>query len=280
MPRTYNRLISREKAAEILECQPQTISNWVKEGILRGHKVGNNLLVDKSTILVVLDTAKDLAHTTEEIQRLRTAMFAYRRDLEIQLQFDYKRNELGLLNNLNCDALQAILAHFSSYVLTEYEFNVLSELIGDNSRTGSLERISQKYGISAERVRQIAVKAVRRIRVCRSHKSLRDENEALTKAVEELRHQVATLESENAKLAEARNVKMSIPSDISNIRLVSIDGISIRAYNLCRKAGLETLGDLAQCSRKELMNVYGSGKVTIRNLDKILKSYGIKFRGE
>ena len=86
MEKKYNRLISREKAAEILECHPQTVSNWVEQGIIKGHKVGNNLLVDKNTILALLDTAQDVEHATKEIQRLQAATTTYRRNLEIQLQ--------------------------------------------------------------------------------------------------------------------------------------------------------------------------------------------------
>ena len=279
MAKTNNRLISREKAAEMLECTPQTISNWVDKGIIKGHKVGNNLLVDKSTIIALLDTAQDVAHATEEIQRLQAATTAYRRNLEMQLQFDYKRNELGLLNNLNCEALQALLAPFSC-VITEYEFDVLSELIGDNSRTGSLQRIAKKHGISPERVRQIAVKAARRIRICRSYKSVRDENRTLTKANEELKRQVAMLESDLNRLRTQHMVEKGIPTSVADIKLVDIDGITIRSLNVCKAIDVLTLGELALCSPKRLLHTRNCGYTTIRNLEKVLDNYGLKFKTE
>ena len=281
MEKKYNRLISREKAAEILECHPQTVSNWVEQGIIKGHKVGNNLLVDKNTILALLDTAQDVEHATKEIQRLQAATTTCRRNLEMQLQFDFKRNELGLLNNLNCEALQAMLAPFSC-VITEYEFAVLSELIGDNSRTGSLLRIATKHGISPERVRQIAVKAARRIKTCRSYKTLRDENSELLMKIDGLRKEIEALETDNNRL---RNQQIGleeprIPYEYAKIKLVDIESLSVRALNVCRAYDIFTVRDLANCKRNEVLRMRNMGKKSMAELEQLLDHYNLKFKGE
>ena len=57
----HQRLISRKEAAEMIGCSIQTISNWVKKGIIKGHKIDNMLLVDKERIELLFDTAADVS---------------------------------------------------------------------------------------------------------------------------------------------------------------------------------------------------------------------------
>lgn len=40
-------MISRQKAAELLGCNVQTVTNWTERGLLKGHAVGRALMVDR-----------------------------------------------------------------------------------------------------------------------------------------------------------------------------------------------------------------------------------------
>ena len=35
-------MISRQDAAELLDCKVQTVTNWVERGLLKGHESGCN----------------------------------------------------------------------------------------------------------------------------------------------------------------------------------------------------------------------------------------------
>ena len=56
------RLISRQEAARMLDVQPQTVTNWISKGIIKGHMVENHVMVDKETIEQFFDSLQDLAH--------------------------------------------------------------------------------------------------------------------------------------------------------------------------------------------------------------------------
>lgn len=67
----HQRLISRIEAAEMIGCSIQTISNWVKKGIIKGHKIDNMLLVDKESIEILFDTAADVAEMEKNLKELK-----------------------------------------------------------------------------------------------------------------------------------------------------------------------------------------------------------------
>lgn len=39
-----HRLVSRKYAAKFLKCLQQTIANWVKAGVIKGHTIDGRLL--------------------------------------------------------------------------------------------------------------------------------------------------------------------------------------------------------------------------------------------
>ena len=47
-----SRMISRQEAAELLDCNPQTVTNWVEKGFIKGHIIGRALMIDRNSILI------------------------------------------------------------------------------------------------------------------------------------------------------------------------------------------------------------------------------------
>ncbi len=45
-------MISRQEAAELLDCSAQTVVNWVERGLLKGHTIGRALMVECRIIQV------------------------------------------------------------------------------------------------------------------------------------------------------------------------------------------------------------------------------------
>ena len=71
----HQRLISRVEAAAMLGCSAQTISNWVKKGIIKGHKIDDMLLVDKESIEILFDTAADVAEMEKKLKDLKREFY-------------------------------------------------------------------------------------------------------------------------------------------------------------------------------------------------------------
>ena len=60
---------------------------------------------------------------------------------------------------------------------------------------------------------------------------------------------------------------------------VTLTGISIRARNVLKKAGITTLGEVVQLSRDELRNIRGAGTAFIFEIENMLEEYGLSLNG-
>ena len=58
-----HRLVSRKDASELLNCSQQTISNWINNGVLKGHNIGGRLFVDANTLDVLVDKVNDIEYS-------------------------------------------------------------------------------------------------------------------------------------------------------------------------------------------------------------------------
>lgn len=56
---------------------------------------------------------------------------------------------------------------------------------------------------------------------------------------------------------------------------VTLTGISVRARNILKKAGITTLGELVQYSREDLRNFRGAGTAFLFEVENMLGEYGL-----
>ena len=61
------KLISVQEAAKLLGITPQSVRNWINNGYIKGHKVGDHLVVNRDTIELYFDSLKDLAHLEKSV---------------------------------------------------------------------------------------------------------------------------------------------------------------------------------------------------------------------
>ena len=76
------RMISRNEAAELLDCNPQTVTNWVEKGIIKGHMVDNRLMIDRESITQYFDSLKDLADMEKKLADVKNEMQAKIDDMQ------------------------------------------------------------------------------------------------------------------------------------------------------------------------------------------------------
>lgn len=60
-------MISRQEAAELLDCNVQTVTNWVERGLLKGHTIGRALMVDRESVEQYFDDLKELGGMARQI---------------------------------------------------------------------------------------------------------------------------------------------------------------------------------------------------------------------
>ena len=74
-------------------------------------------------------------------------------------------------------------------------------------------------------------------------------------------------ESEKVTVESSIIDKMDMP--------VTLTGISIRARNVLKKAGITTLGEVIQHSREDLRNLRGAGTAFLFEIENMLEEYGL-----
>ena len=98
--------------------------------------------------------------------------------------------------------------------------------------------------------------------------NLEKENESLRDELDALKYQYEKLQE---KTADPQKI------DSFKVHLRNISGMSTRLYNELRAARLETLGEIIQYDRNELMKFRNFGRKSLQELEEILERYGLHF---
>ena len=168
--------------------------------------------------------------------------------------------------------------------LTEREVRIIRRRFEDLQ---TLQGVGQEEGISRERVRQIEAKAIRKLRHPSRKKifkavpiseiqeqgieyqKLSQEYELLAKAFEEITKTPASPEV----LIPIAELAVTLQTPISELDL------TVRSYNCLKRAGKETLRDIAEMTEDELLRVRNLGRKSAVEVVDCLKKYGLELRG-
>ncbi len=283
------RLLSREEAAMLLDVTPQSISNWVEKGILKGHFVDHLLKIDKASIEKYFDTLSDLAFIEKRIVVMRHDLQLTERELEKNLKDTRSAVNLlgkGVPSHLLNEIFSSIIEASGKDVLKEREETILTMLL-DGKDVGG---IADEYGLTRSRIMQIAVHAIRKMATVKSYSDLRKEkrqlafeNQNFPIVVQSLRNRIKALEQVNnitappvSKYDYLLGDKGGTFTSLMNTKIVDLN-ISVRALNCLKAADIETFGDLVRCNRTYLLKFRNFGKRSLRELDELLESFQLSF---
>ena len=147
----------------------------------------------------------------------------------------------------------------------------------------TIAAIAEKFCVSPQRVKQIAGKAMRRLRHPTRSRSIHvltcTSGEILSDYLEHL--------AEDAKVARKLTAQMfDFPSDLDPWRIPlaealrkSVDDLelSVRTYNCLKNANVHTVGELAIKTEAEMLRVGKFGRKSLNELKEILGEMGLKF---
>lgn len=148
----------------------------------------------------------------------------------------------------------------------------------------TLQAIGKVYSICQERVRQIEAKALRKMR----HPVRSNMMKAVPLAAvieQEIKYQKMSVEYASlVKAFEAATAKPVLPevisplSELADLMQTPIDdlGLSVRTHHALRRAGKETLRDIAEMSRGELARIRNLGAKSLDEVIECLKQHGIE----
>lgn len=153
----------------------------------------------------------------------------------------------------------------------------------------TLEATGKAIGVSRVRVRQIEAKAFAMLRHPSRARMMAavgyDEHERVMDALYKAEQRIAWLEKTiNALTCQIEPVATDRPLTGSHAQALATPledmGLSVRAYNCCKRASLQTAGDIARLSRCDLLNIRNMGRQSIDELADRLDGLGLALKGE
>lgn len=262
MPRQRKRISARE-AARILGVTPETVRNLGKAGVLShidvpaGKTVTHYYFEDevkarKAAVVEYTHIAEDTEAKLENARRQNDEAARLEEDAARRLRSsrDYTSTATRLTNILE----SCFLAVEKVNPLTEKERSIIEDLI----RLQPMNKVASAYGITTERLRQICVKALRKLIRARS---IAEQNEALAREnrllIEENKKLKAsnTLIRENSVTLKDNQILVLSEYDYNRREIVlsSIDALRIDWYleKRLRENGITTVLELVTKTREE-----------------------------
>lgn len=270
------KYISRNEAAEMLGVHPQTISNYIDDGLIFARKTK---VKGKPTIRVALEDVEKIAEQMEDLVGIETRIARYRERLKREEdQLDRKEMELKeQIDDISSDykhlqqvTVESMIALFWNY-MPDFGFAddmaVLKEVMRYGVRVASYH-LNMTTG---DVVR--CCNAVRdEIRIHPNIQKYRDRNHQLEVENKSLRK---WMEEHQMEVQEAIEQDAGRTALLEK-KLINLD-ISVRALNCLKMAEVETLGDLIKYRKGELMKFRNFGKKTLTELENLVAGYGLEF---
>lgn len=261
-----NRLISRQDAAELLQCTEQTISNLVATGVLTGHVKNGRLFVDPKTIMDNLDTVNEAARSVRLLERLTRENEEQIKGLEkavFETKLAFRMWNTVMARTLTKEALNSIVLSYKP-LLTEFEYGVLKCLMEHSE----VDAVATHFGLTSARIIQIAHKAIKKISKARRYDDLLADNERLNDENERLKAKIADM---GERVDEYDKTQELFKKDLREFDL------SCRCLNCLRAAEIYTVGELLQHTKADLLKFRNFGKKSLVELEILVCRLGLDF---
>lgn len=267
------RLITRKEAAELLDCEPQTITNWVEKGAINGHKVGNVLMVDRESFEQYFDDFKVLADMVSKISDLKMEYQNVIKDQKDMLD-EARGNSLTSQRAQEVFRMnQLTLISLSEGYLKDRESGILTEII----KGVKLEEVGNTFGLTRERVMQIAIKAANKLASIEDLKQIRDENKTLKEENNRLSKENNLLKkyiTDQRITIDAYENSDKLHSTIFEKRLIDLN-LTVRTQNGLKYLNCDTLGDVVKLDMSMLLKARNFGKKSLTEIDEFIKRLGL-----
>lgn len=186
--------------------------------------------------------------------------------------------------NLNENSIAQVLSGISSFLSKQELFVIENRYLNGNfQKKKTLEELGSKLGLTRERIRQIEVKAINKLRHPSKSKFIKEKLvSVIFKGQESLessltKNKIDELQIELNKLRQRLGAKENINTIDKPIQELEL---SVRASNCLRKLGIKTLNELANKDKLKMLRVRNLGKKTLFELRRILHSFGLSFRND
>ena len=278
--------ITRNKAAEILGVSRQTISNYIKEGIL-GSYVGEHgiLYVNSEDVEKYAQKYKMIAANEKMIDNKLKEVEAHKRAINVELT--ELRNRATANGKLAANAVGMLFGVINAITylnitpkLSYRESKLLKDII--NGMT--YDELSFKYGITTTRIRQIVEKTCNKL-TYNEDAAIADiaTNQDLRIVIENLKKK---LKSVQTSYDEYRRAKGDVPVSAAILpplilgKDVNDCGFPFRILNIFRWCKVDTVGDLLRKfhSKSDLDKIRNLGKKSVWIILDFIEENNLSFK--
>ena len=278
--------ITRNKAAEMLGVSRQTISNYIKEGILGSYVDEHGITyVNSDDVEKYAQKYEMLAANEKMIDDKLKEVEARKRAINVELT--ELRNRATANGKLAANAVGMLFGVINamSYLgvlpnLTYRESNILKDII--NGMT--YDELSIKHGVSATRIRQLAEKTCNKLTYNEDIVIAElSTNRALLCEVDHLKKVVKSLQISYDEYRRAKGDKpvsgVVLPPLILS-RDINDCGFSVRILNMFKTFGVYTVGDLVRnfTGRSDLMKVRNLGRKSVWTILEFVEENNLDFK--
>jgi len=149
----------------------------------------------------------------------------------------------------------------------------------------TLEEAGKECGVTRERIRQVEAKAIRKLRFQQYNGTIMCvPKEEWRKAQNEAEHYKAQAEYMQSELDKIRNITPEQRTEAYKGTLLETTinelDLSVRSYSCCKRAGINTLGDLCGKTYTEMTKVRNLGKKSLQEIESKMHEHGLRFKPE
>lgn len=161
-------------------------------------------------------------------------------------------------------------------ILTERQYEILKMLYQDGY---TIEMIAEKWMLTKQRVIQIESKTVRKLS---TYRVLKEKYDDVMKRYIDIKAEYDFLMDMIKRKTKSNKIKYvkteygTLSNEILNTPIDNFD-ISVRVINCMRNVDIITIRDLIQYKREDFLKFRNFGKVSLAELDNLIKSLGLNY---
>ena len=192
--------------------------------------------------------------------------------------FIFEKEALSFIGDVNYSKPINIRASMLRYFdVVKVGLNKRDELILHEHLLGHTdEYIANEFGLTRTRIQQLKRRAESKVKLYYSRLAKYDtlQNENMT-LVSEIR-MLLKVKNSILKRKGLKGVKLSKSLPLLSERLIDLD-LTVRCLNCLKAAEIETLGDLVNHDKNDMLKFRNFGKRTLIELEDLVESKGLKF---
>lgn len=261
--------MTRNDAAAYLGVDPQTITNWVNKGLLGGYndKSSKRFWVNADDVKKYSEKYKMLSVTEDLLDREQKELLASERKVNAKIQM--LMHDALNVSSFSYDKIGGSLCTLLE--LTSQGGMREKKIMQAFFNGDRISNIAYEFGLSRERVRQIVIKAIRKFNYSIEELAdLKQENNSLKEEIKNVKMQLIMQEGEEEEQSE------DVPPSAFSIRLVNCN-LPVRVLNVTKAADIDTIGDLVQYSKFEMVKFRNFGKKSLMQLDEFIHEMGLEW---